>query len=126
MRLYSFDQIKRELDPSGELNLTARWLRTQMGSVKIGKRLMVTEDEFLRYKQRLDEQCRAAQPLPVSSGEPTEAPTLSATEKAVANESVSSALKTVNKLKLRSLRSSKRVKRTLPDNVLVLPSSHSS
>lgn len=121
MKFLSFDQIAQTLDPSGELGITPRWLRSQMGSVKMGKRLMVSENEFTAYLDRLNTQCQENRPRPASSGDQTATSTSSDTERAVKSVSLELAQQAISRLKKSSRRFSADAPSTQPNNLIVGP-----
>lgn len=86
MRLLSYAECRRRLDPDGDLGITLRWLRARMGYVKVGKKHLVPEPEFTALCNRMMDECREHQPYHASSGEKTSPPGSSVGESAEPSE----------------------------------------
>ena len=58
MRLLTFTECARRLDPDGGNIVTESWLRGQLRAVKVGKRHLVPEPVFIEFCEELLRQCR--------------------------------------------------------------------
>ena len=98
MRLLTFTECKRRLDPDGGGIVTESWLRRQLPSVKVGKRHLVPEPKFIDFCRGLLDQCQGETQAQESCGAKMSAATLSAGTKAEASASVQRAQTTINAL----------------------------
>ena len=98
MRLLTFSECKRRLDPDGGGIVTEAWLRGQLRAVKVGKRHLVPEPVFVEFCRGLLDQCQEKTPAHELNGARTPAATSSAGTKAEQSASVQRALTTINAL----------------------------
>ena len=98
MRLLTFSECKRRLDPEGGGIVTEAWLRRQLPSVKVGKRHLVPEPKFIDFCRGLLDQCQGETQAQESCGAKMSAATLSAGTKAEASASVQRAQTTISAL----------------------------
>lgn len=98
MRLLTFTECKRRLDPDGGGIVTESWLRGNLRAVKVGKRHLVPEPVFNDFCRGLLDQCQGETPAQESCGAKMSADTSSAGTKAAQSASVQRAQTTINAL----------------------------
>jgi hypothetical protein len=98
MRLLTFTECARRLDPDGGNIVTESWLRGQLRAVKVGKRHLVPEPVFIEFCEELLRQCQEAPSRQGSNASRAPAVPSPVRTKAEESASVQRALTTINAL----------------------------